>query len=83
MLTARSSGDNYEGSQSSEQRRLITSDTPDSSNITNFVPISGRSSEIRAQAKIESEGFSTQRDQFRRKSLPTIHERDEKGNWKS
>ena len=55
-----------------------TTVSPDASSITNFIPLSGRSSGIRAMARIESEGLLANKEIYRRKSLPTIHEKEEK-----
>jgi hypothetical protein len=62
-------------SGSQTQRVLYTTPTE---SLTNFIQTSGRSSEIRAQAKIEAELLSTQRDSQRRDSLPMISEREER-----
>lgn len=64
----------HSGSQS--HRQMPTSSTPEESNFSNFMPSSGRSSDIRAQAKIEAE-ILTNRSHMRKRSLPTIIEKDE------
>ena len=58
---------------------------PNTNHLTNFIPKSGRSSEIRAHARAESEQFDTattpqtkldsQRDLNTKRSLPIIHEK--------
>ena len=68
-----------EGSNSSDLKNLPTTTvSPDANSLTNFIPLSGRSSGIRAMARIESEGILSGSNTYRRKSLPTIHEKEEK-----
>lgn len=60
----------------SQTHQIIHSNSANSDFMTNIVPASGRSSDIRAQAQIESDLYSTQRESKRRDSLPIIQERD-------
>ncbi|CAI2387801.1 unnamed protein product [Moneuplotes crassus] len=62
----------HSGSQS--HRVLPGSTTPDSSEVTNFVPLTGRSSDIRNKAKLEIEKAKVEPKHMRKRSLPSIKE---------
>lgn len=58
----------------SQSHRVLENPTPDTTDLTNFIPLSGRSTDIRNRAKEEMEKVQVDPTHIRKRSLPSIHE---------